>query len=58
MVAKTEYKFIHGKAETINQDLAQHPGWKPILMTGVHAANAAGIGNLVVFMVLEHKPGD
>jgi hypothetical protein len=32
-------------------------GWKPILMTTVHAGNAAGIGNTVTTVILERPVG-
>ena len=57
MAAKTEYKFIHTTPEKVNAELAQLPGFKPILMTATHTVNAAGFGPAIVYIVLEHVAG-
>jgi len=58
---KAEYKVIQANSEAqlmtaLNQWGAA--GYKPILMTTIHAVVVAGQGNLVTTVILEHLLGD
>jgi hypothetical protein len=60
MAHKAEYKVIQQNNHAhLSMELNKLglEGWKPILMTTVHAANAAGVGNVIVTVILEHTVG-
>jgi hypothetical protein len=60
MPQNAEYKVIQtATAMQMTGELTQLAlhGWKPILMTTTHAAGAAGIGNIVITVIVEHVLG-
>jgi hypothetical protein len=57
---KAEYKVIqHNNVAMLTTELHQlgESGWKPILMTTVHAVVVAGQGHVITTVVLEHERG-
>jgi hypothetical protein len=58
MTTRREYKVIsENNPAQLGVQLTQlgQSGWKPILMTTIHAAGAAGIGNVITTVIVEHE---
>ncbi len=58
MVTRREYKVIsENNPAQLGVQLNQlgQSGWKPILMTTIHAAGPAGVGNVITTVILEHE---
>jgi hypothetical protein len=57
---KAEYKIIQENSEgklTAQLNQLGMSGWKPILMTTVHAVVVAGQGHVITTVILEHVLG-
>ena len=60
MAHKAEYKVVQQNNQAqlgVELNKLGMAGWKPILMTTVHAANEAGVGHVITTVILEHIPG-